>query len=76
MLGVRPDAVTVVPADTPGAVSAEIYSNEPFGKHAILTLDLGGLLVKAKTTMAVAGSLGEGGGIGRPVGLASCRPRG
>jgi ABC-type sugar transport system ATPase subunit len=70
VLGVRPDAVTVVPAETPGALGAEIYSNEPFGKHAILTLDLGGLLVKAKTSMAVAGGFGEGGGIGRPVGLA------
>lgn len=70
VLGVRPDAMALVAADTPGSLGAEIYSNEPFGKHAILTLDLGGLLVKAKTTMAAAGELGEGGGIGRPVGLA------
>lgn len=70
VLGVRPDAMALVPAGTPGTLGAEVYSNEPFGKHAIVTLDLGGLLVKAKTTMAVAGALGEGGGIGRPVGLA------
>jgi multiple sugar transport system ATP-binding protein len=70
VLGVRPDTMALVPAGTPGTLGAEVYSNEPFGKHAIVTLDLGGLLVKAKTTMAVAGALGEGGGIGRPVGLA------
>ncbi|MDF2998761.1 MAG: ugpC 2 [Xanthobacteraceae bacterium] len=70
VLGVRPDTMALAPAGTPGTLGAEVYSNEPFGKHAIVTLDLGGLLVKAKTTMAVAGALGEGGGIGRPVGLA------
>jgi ABC-type sugar transport system ATPase subunit len=70
VLGVRPDTMALVPAGTPGTLGAEVYSNEPFGKHAIVTLDLGGLLVKAKTTMAVAGALVEGGGIGRPVGLA------
>lgn len=70
VLGVRPDAMALVPVEAPGSIPAEIYSNEPFGKHAIVTLDLGGLLVKAKTTMAAASALGEGGGIGRPVGLA------
>lgn len=70
VLGVRPDALALAPAGATGSVPAEIYSNEPFGKHAILTLDLGGLLVKAKTSMAVADACGEGGGIGRPVGLA------
>lgn len=70
VLGVRPDAMALVPVEAPGSIPAEIYSNEPFGKHAIVTLDLGGLLVKAKTTMAAASALGEGGGIGHPVGLA------
>lgn len=71
ILGVRPDTIAFTAADAPGALGAEIYSNEPFGKHAILTLDLGGLLAKAKTTMAVAAALGEGSGdgIGRPVGM-------
>ena len=71
ILGVRPDTITFVAAEAPGALVAEIYSNEPFGKHAILTLDLGGLLAKAKTTMAVSTALGEGtgDGIGQPVGM-------
>lgn len=71
ILGVRPDTIAFTAPDAPGALPAEIYSNEPFGKHAILTLDLGGLLAKAKTTMAVAAALGEGtgDGIGRPVGM-------
>ncbi|WP_428028957.1 ABC transporter ATP-binding protein [Ancylobacter sp.] len=71
ILGVRPDGITFARPDAPGAVVAEIYSNEPFGKHAIVTLDLGALLAKAKTSMAVAHSLGgdAGDGIGRPVGL-------
>lgn len=70
-LGVRPDALGFAAPDAPGVARAEIYSNEPFGKHAIVTLDLGGLLVKAKTGMETAAALGEGvgGGIGRPAGL-------
>jgi len=71
ILGVRPDTIAFTAVEAPGAHRAEIYSNEPFGKHAIITLDLGGLLAKAKTTMAVAAALGEGirDGIGRSVGM-------
>jgi len=71
VLGVRPADIGFTRADAPGAVGAEVYSNEPFGKHAIVTLDLGALLAKAKTTMTTASALGEGGddGIGRKVGL-------
>lgn len=71
ILGVRPDAVGFTAADAPGAVPAEIYSNEPFGKHAIVTIDLGGLLAKVKTSMITAATLGEGEdeGIGRTVGI-------
>ncbi|PZQ82940.1 MAG: ABC transporter ATP-binding protein [Ancylobacter novellus] len=71
ILGVRPADIGFAAPDAAGAVAAEIYSNEPFGKHAIVTLDLGALLAKAKTTMATAAALGEGAneGIGRKVGL-------
>lgn len=70
-LGIRPDDIAFAAPDTTGAVGAEVYSNEPFGKHAIVTLDLGAMLAKAKTSMAIAASLGDGwgDGIGRPVGL-------
>ncbi|QIB35355.1 ABC transporter ATP-binding protein [Ancylobacter pratisalsi] len=71
ILGVRPEVIAFTATDAPGAVSAEIYSNEPFGKHVIVTLDLGALLVKAKTSMATASALGEGEdeGIGREIGI-------
>ncbi|MCS0504216.1 ABC transporter ATP-binding protein [Ancylobacter mangrovi] len=70
-LGVRPDGIGFAEPGAPGSLSAEIYSNEPFGKHAIVTLDLGTLLAKAKTSMATAAALGEGEGegIGREIGL-------
>ncbi|WGD30695.1 ABC transporter ATP-binding protein [Ancylobacter sp. WKF20] len=69
ILGVRPDDVGVVPEGAADTAVAEIYSNEPFGKHAIVTLDLGALLAKAKTSMANAAALGADAGIGRKVGL-------
>jgi multiple sugar transport system ATP-binding protein len=66
-LGVRPERLAIAAPDVPDAVVAELYSSEPFGKYAILTIDLGGLLVKLKTSMAAAAAVGEE--IGRPVGL-------
>lgn len=72
-LGVRPDAIGFVAPDAvgkaSGAVPAEVYSNEPFGKHAIVTIDLGNLLAKVKTSMAGAAALGADGGIGRGIGF-------
>jgi ABC-type sugar transport system ATPase subunit len=72
VLGVRPDGLRIVQQDSPGAARAEIYSNEPFGKHAVVTIDLGGLLAKVKTSMAAAHFEGtpDGSGIGLPVGVA------
>lgn len=66
-LGVRPNAIGLVADDAAGALPAALYSNEPFGKHAIVTVDLGGLLLKVKTSMQDAARAGER--IGRPVGL-------
>lgn len=66
-LGVRPNAIGLVTADAAGALPAELYSNEPFGKHAIVTADLGGLLLKIKTSMQDAARAGER--IGEPIGL-------
>jgi multiple sugar transport system ATP-binding protein len=68
-LGVRPDALKLTVADAPGAIALEIYSNEPFGKHVITTVDAGGLLVKVKT-VEVASGLHLDDEIGRSVGLA------
>lgn len=66
-LGVRPDRLRLAAIDTVAAVAGELYSNEPFGKHAVVTVDLGSLLVKVKTTMASAASAGN---VGDPIGLA------
>lgn len=65
-LGVRPDRLRLAAIDTIGAVAGEIYSNEPFGKHAVVTVDLGSLLVKVKATMAAADNAGN---VGDPIGL-------
>ena len=68
VLGARPDAVALTAIDTPGAVRAEIYSCEPFGKHTIITVDLGELLLKLKTPAQDAIRVGDK--IGQVVGLA------
>lgn len=65
-LGVRPDRLRLAAIDTIGAVAGEIYSNEPFGKHAVVTVDLGSQLVKVKATMVAADSAGN---VGDPIGL-------
>lgn len=66
-LGVRPDRLRLAEPDADGAATASLYANEPFGKHAIVTLDIGGVLVKAKTSMDEAARAGNE--IGRPIGL-------
>ena len=62
-LGVRPDRLQLAAV---GAIAGEIYSNEPFGKHVIVTVDLGGLLVKVKATMAAADNAGS---VGKPISI-------
>ena len=58
VLGVRPDAVAIAAAGAPGGTAVEIYSHESFGKHAIVTVRLGELLLKAKTRQPVAAAIG------------------
>jgi multiple sugar transport system ATP-binding protein len=67
VLGVRADLLDVIPAGVPQAAppsaAAEVYSYEPFGKYAVVSLRLGDAIIKAKT---------RGGGpaaIGTTVGL-------
>jgi multiple sugar transport system ATP-binding protein len=67
-LGARPDAIALTAVDAPGAVAAEIYSCEPFGKHTIITVDLGELLLKLKTSAQDAIRVGDK--ISQMVGLA------
>jgi multiple sugar transport system ATP-binding protein len=68
ILGARPDGLALAAEDTPGVMRAEIYSSEPFGKHAIVTVDIGELLVKLKTSMHDAFRVGDK--IGQTIGLA------
>jgi multiple sugar transport system ATP-binding protein len=66
-LGARPGAIALTAVDAPGAVPAEIYSCEPFGKHTIITVDLGELLLKLKASAQDALRVGDK--IGQMVGL-------
>lgn len=59
-LGLRPGGLTLASADAPGAIAGQVYSNEAFGKHVLVTVRTGaGDLVKIKTKEAVSLSLGE-----------------
>ncbi|WP_018182768.1 ABC transporter ATP-binding protein [Kaistia granuli] len=58
-LGVRPGALTLAEVGAPAGVPAQVYSNEAFGKHSIVTLRTGaGDLVKIKQKDHVALTLG------------------
>jgi len=59
VLGIRPEALRIGFAGAPHALPVEIYSNETFGKHAIVTTRLGDLLVKVKTRASVPARIGE-----------------
>ena len=56
ILGARPDAVRLT---ANGAVPGEIYSCEPFGKHTIVTVDLGQQILKLKTSAQDAIHIGD-----------------
>lgn len=60
-LGLRPDVLELAASGMPGTTPAQVYSNESFGKHSIVTLRVGaGDLVKIKAKHRSALSLGEG----------------
>jgi multiple sugar transport system ATP-binding protein len=48
-LGVRADLLDVVPEGTPASAAAEVYSYEPFGKYAVVSLRLADTIIKVKT---------------------------
>jgi ABC-type sugar transport system ATPase subunit len=49
VLGVRPDMIALHDADVPGTATGEVYSHEPFGKYAIVTVRQGDWLIKVKS---------------------------
>jgi multiple sugar transport system ATP-binding protein len=66
VLGVRPSLVALTAAETPGAAAVELYSHEPFGKHAIVTVRLGDVLIKAKTSGPAPARIGAAAGLTLP----------
>jgi len=66
VLGVRPHLLGVVPAGGPSSVDVELYSHEPFGKYAIVTVRLGELLIKAKTASPAPAEIGAKAGLTLP----------
>jgi multiple sugar transport system ATP-binding protein len=58
VLGIRADVLDVVPEGTPASAAAEVYSYEPFGKYAVVSLRLGDTIVKAKTRSGTPVAIG------------------
>ena len=66
VLGVRPHLLGVIPAGGPSSADVELYSHEPFGKYAIVTVRLGDLLIKAKTAAPAPAEIGAKAGLTLP----------
>jgi ABC-type sugar transport system ATPase subunit len=66
VLGVRADLLDVVPAGGPASAAAEVYSYEPFGKYAVVSLRLGDAIVKAKTRSGAPVAIGATAGLVLP----------
>jgi multiple sugar transport system ATP-binding protein len=47
-LGIRPEAIAVSDVASPGSIGARLFVSEPLGSEVLLTLEVGGELVKAK----------------------------
>jgi ABC-type sugar transport system ATPase subunit len=58
VLGVRADLLDVVPEGTPASTAAEVYSYEPFGKCAVVSLRLGDIVIKVKTKSGAPVAIG------------------
>ena len=49
-LGVRPEAIAVVPAETPGAAAGRVIISEPLGSEVIVHVLLGDTTIRVRTT--------------------------
>jgi multiple sugar transport system ATP-binding protein len=66
-LGLRASELALKPAGEAGAVTGEIYSHEPFGKHEIVTFSASdGAQIKIKTRDAAQVRIGEAAGLSCP----------
>jgi multiple sugar transport system ATP-binding protein len=66
VLGVRADLLDVVPEGMPASATAEVYSYEPFGKYAVVSLRLGDTIIKVKTKSGAPVAIGATAGLVLP----------
>lgn len=69
-LGVKPRDIAIAPASDTRSSTFEIISVEPFGKHNLVSLSVGGDTIRLKTKESVGAGIGSRVGI-RPIGQAS-----
>jgi multiple sugar transport system ATP-binding protein len=48
-LGVRPEAIEIVPQDTPGAALAQVVISEPLGSEVIVNVMFGETMIRVRT---------------------------
>ncbi len=66
VLGVRADLLDVVAAGAPSSAAVEVYSYEPFGRYAVVSVRLGDTIIKAKTRSAAPAEIGASAGLVLP----------
>jgi multiple sugar transport system ATP-binding protein len=59
MLGIRPESIHVVPADTPGASPVSVIVSEPLGSEVIVNVMLGETMVRVRTAPEIRPRPGE-----------------
>jgi multiple sugar transport system ATP-binding protein len=59
LLGLRPEAITLLREERPGSVAAQVYVREPLGKETLFTLALGDTLVKVPAAPDLQPDLNE-----------------
>ncbi len=59
ILGVRPEEIVLLRSPEPGSVPGEIFVVEDLGNERLVTLDIGGQFVVARTPLEHPGEMGE-----------------
>jgi len=59
VLGIRPEAIEVVPSGTPGASPASVIVSEPLGSEVIVNVTLGETMVRVRTAPDIRPRPGE-----------------
>lgn len=63
ILGIRPEDLEVIVGPEPGQTVAEVYVTEPMGKETLVTLQLGGTMVKAIAPPQIDLEIGDSVGV-------------